>query len=349
MNPSISLEEESEIQLPILRDHEIHVRPVVASVCKSEFLAVSSDLDGKSEFCGPASGWETDRGVILGHESSGIVHGVGNGVSRFKPGDRVTSDSLLPCWDCLTCREGSPNACLNAQLVGFQRDGCFTKSIILPERAATSLSPLIESVGESKGMDLGALAEPLACALHLLDEAKKAHPGLTQLIISGGGPIGAMVGLAARRENIETLIFEPDPARQKNLEALDLAWAHPVQDSANFRSSKLPACRVEIETSGKVDLKEKLRIAPPKATILLFARNSYQPSDVIEPMITKELTLRGVRGHVGFVEAAVHFLAQFPDDVAPLISRRFSGLEEIFNYLAAGHQTGDEMKVIGKI
>mgnify|MGYP001616382652 CR=1 FL=1 len=81
--------------------------------------------------------------ITLGHEAAGVVAEVGPGVSGWKPGDRVAIFPNVACGSCYACREGREVLCLNAEVLGINRDGAFADFVTLP---ATCLLPLPQPV-----------------------------------------------------------------------------------------------------------------------------------------------------------------------------------------------------------
>jgi L-iditol 2-dehydrogenase len=127
--------------------------------------------------------------VTLGHEFCGIVEDVGAGVTRLRPGERITADPNIACGHCQHCRRGRPNLCDNLTAIGVFRDGGFADYVVVPEGQAVTLPPDLPPLH-------GAFAEPLACCLHGLDVARIA-PGDTVAVI-GGGVIGLLMVQLAR-------------------------------------------------------------------------------------------------------------------------------------------------------
>lgn len=72
--------------------------------------------------------------LILGHEASGIVAGVGTGVSDRKEGDRVLLPAVLTCGYCRNCRIGRENICLNMKMFGNDIDGSYAEYVIAPAK-----------------------------------------------------------------------------------------------------------------------------------------------------------------------------------------------------------------------
>lgn len=73
--------------------------------------------------------------MIIGHEGGGIVHAVGNGVSRLKEGDRVIVECLLYCGDCNYCKEGRYCLCDNGGVLGMiGAEGEYAELFVAPEK-----------------------------------------------------------------------------------------------------------------------------------------------------------------------------------------------------------------------
>ncbi|KQS61390.1 iditol 2-dehydrogenase [Rhizobium sp. Leaf371] len=127
--------------------------------------------------------------VTLGHEFSGVIEAIGEHVSGFAPGMRVTGDPNIACGRCPECHRGRVNLCHNLQAIGIHRNGGFAEFVILPETQAFVLPQTLDSLH-------GAFCEPLACCLHGVDLAE-IKPGASVIVI-GGGVIGLLVVQLAR-------------------------------------------------------------------------------------------------------------------------------------------------------
>ncbi len=110
----------------------------------------------------------------------------------------------IACGACPACRNGAENLCPEMRIVGFHRDGGFA------ERVAVPRSSLLTVPSEIPGT-AACLAEPLACAINGLDRAA-VRPG-DRVFILGAGPLGMLIGLAARFRGAEPVIREIRPER----------------------------------------------------------------------------------------------------------------------------------------
>lgn len=130
---------------------------------------------------------------VLGHEFAGEVLRCGVGVTHLKPGDRVAVAPMRGCGHCESCRRGEPAWCAEMRLIG----GGYAEMATVAARQCRVLPhelPLAE----------GALAEPLAVALHAVIRSG-LKPGDRALIL-GAGPIGLAVAFWARRYGARDVI-----------------------------------------------------------------------------------------------------------------------------------------------
>ena len=123
--------------------------------------------------------------VVVGHEFSGRVVEVGPQAGAVAVGARVTAmPSVRLCGACRYCRSGSYNLCIKRESMGYWHDGSFAPFCQVPARC---LWPLPEGVDFAAG----ALAEPLACAVHAVAELSRVRAGDLVAIV-GPGAIGLL-------------------------------------------------------------------------------------------------------------------------------------------------------------
>src|SRR5689334_12773253 len=71
--------------------------------------------------------------IIMGHEFSGAVSQLGEGVTRFQVGDRVVAQPLASCGHCFNCRRGLPNICVTRSGLGVNLNGAFAERVKVRE------------------------------------------------------------------------------------------------------------------------------------------------------------------------------------------------------------------------
>lgn len=120
--------------------------------------------------------------VVLGHEFSGEVVEVGEGVTKFSAGDRVIVEPIVACGKCAACREGKYNLCSSLGFHGLcGGGGGFAEYTVFPEE-------FIHKIPDDMTYEKAALVEPMAVALHSI-RVGKFLTGNTALVL-GSGPIG---------------------------------------------------------------------------------------------------------------------------------------------------------------
>src|SRR6185369_2185887 len=95
----------------------------------------------------------------FGHEMAGRVAALGEGVHRFREGDRVVVANSAPCGRCRACRQGRENLCADLHYL----NGAFSEALLVPRRFVERST---YSCPEGLPAERAALAEPLACVLH---------------------------------------------------------------------------------------------------------------------------------------------------------------------------------------
>ncbi|HSD42397.1 MAG TPA: alcohol dehydrogenase catalytic domain-containing protein [Burkholderiales bacterium] len=147
--------------------------------------------------------------LVLGHEFAGtIVAGPGTG-------RRTTGNPLIACGTCEFCVQGRSNLCANRSMVGMTRAGAFAEHMSIP---ASALVDIPQDMTPVKA----ALAEPAATALHALHLVMRAAvrplPECAVLVI-GGGAIGMLAALLARRYGVRRLtLAETNPLRRASVD-----------------------------------------------------------------------------------------------------------------------------------
>lgn len=119
--------------------------------------------------------------IVLGHEFSGDVTEVGEGVTKVKVGDKVTAAPLLPCMKCDDCQNGNFSLCKHYSFIGSRQQGSNAEYVVVPQQNAV---PFDKSISYEQG----AMFEPSTVALHGL--LQNDYQGGKYVAVLGGGTIG---------------------------------------------------------------------------------------------------------------------------------------------------------------
>ncbi len=176
---------------PVIEKGEVLVKVKAAGICGSDIPRVNS---GTAHYFP----------IVLGHEFSGEVVEIGEGVTTVKPGDRVSCAPLLPCMKCEDCQKGEYALCKNYSFIGSREQGGFAEYVKMPEKNAIKFA-------NNVSFEQGAFFEPSTVALHGLRLAD--YRGGEDVAILGGGTIGIFTAqwakiLGARRVFVFDIVEE---------------------------------------------------------------------------------------------------------------------------------------------
>jgi len=160
-----------EIEKPVPKKNEVLIRVRAAGICGTDIHILKAE-------------YFSDFPIVAGHEFSGEVVEIGEEVTQFKPGDRVTADPNIFCDKCYFCKINKNNHCLNLEAVGVTRNGAFTEYVAVPEKC---VFPIPDQISFPEA----ALAEPLACVVYGIRRSG-IKPGEKALIF-GAGAIGLLL------------------------------------------------------------------------------------------------------------------------------------------------------------
>ena len=187
---------------------QLEITPVPVPPMGADDVLVSVDLCG---ICGSdlhmvLEGWGAP-GSWQGHEWIGTITAVGDGVTRWQPGDVVVGGPAARCGVCTMCSAGRPSLCVQRDTPGIGLEqGAFATYKV---SAASEVLPMPDGLERRAA----ALAEPLAVALHGIQQGR-AEAGMRVMVL-GAGPIGALSIAALRAMGIDDVTCsEPAPSRQ---------------------------------------------------------------------------------------------------------------------------------------
>jgi (R,R)-butanediol dehydrogenase / meso-butanediol dehydrogenase / diacetyl reductase len=279
--------------------------------------------------------------AIIGHEMSGTVAAVGEGVADWAPGERVTVMPLDWCGTCPACRAGHQHVCQNLVFVGIDAAGAMQQSWTVPERLLVRLPAELP-------LDQAALTEPVAVAVH--DVRRAGLRGGERALVVGGGPIGMLIGAVAAAEGGDVLISEPNAFRRRVAERVGLKTLDPAADdlpAAIEAWTDGAGADVAFEVSGSgAGLAAATHAVRVRGRLVVVAIHSQPVAVDLFRVFWRELTLVGARVYerVDF-ERAVALLADGAIPAAQLISA-VEPLERTQAAFAALEGGGDVMKVL---
>ena len=170
-------------------------------------------------------GWGTP-GLVAGHEFTGVVAAVGDGVDEWQVGDEVVEGATPRCGRCRRCLEGKPSQCeQRGSSIVENRDGAFARYTVVDARSLLRLPTGLSSRE-------AALAEPLAVALHAITRSELRDDDTAMVI--GAGPIGALTVAALIARGVVPALVEPGAARRALAERLGASPVLQPDDLTTF-------------------------------------------------------------------------------------------------------------------
>lgn len=176
-----------EVRMPPIPHGHVRIRVAYAGICGTDrheyvgpnFIPVEKPhrLTGRT------------APLTLGHEFSGVIEELGEGVSGYQIGDRVSANGTLCCKKCAMCLSGRYNICEKLGFLGVGTDGAFAQYVVVD-------ADRLFIVPDNVSLRHAPLAEPLACGIHatrLLSNIEGAS-----VVIVGPGIIGLACMLAAK-------------------------------------------------------------------------------------------------------------------------------------------------------
>lgn len=257
----------------------------------------------------------------IGHEWSGTVSAVGDGVDPSWLGRRVTGDTMLGCGHCLRCLNGRQHLCADRYEIGIRRGwpGALAAQLPVPAKALFALPDTVDPT-------LGALVEPGGNALRAVRAADLA-PGKTALVI-GPGTIGLLAAMFARSRGADVHVLGVTSESLKFARDLgfDDAWTGddlpPVPYDAIIDASNGPA-----QPAFALD-----RVEPGGRVVCIGI--SAEPSLVdTRQAVLKDVTVVGILSASGGLGETIEAYASGAVDPRPLVAETV-GLDRAADVLA---------------
>ncbi|MGY5855690.1 MAG: alcohol dehydrogenase catalytic domain-containing protein [Candidatus Thorarchaeota archaeon] len=267
--------------------------------------------------------------VILGHEYSGKVIGIGEDVTSAAVGDRVVSPATAYCGKCHQCKTGHMNRCTasDKRILGTSNaNGAFAKYLVVPDY-------IVHKVPKGVLLEEAALAEPFACVVHSVIDKTPICPG-DVVVVQGPGTMGLMAVQIAKSMGASKVIVTGVTA---DTWRFDIAKKIGADLTIDVQSEADPVGIVAAETDGRgvdavieasgacVACTQALDFVKVAGHVTLLGVRG-QPANIdLDPIITKELTMSGTWGTLpSSWVTTLRLMSSGKIDVSPLITHRIA-------------------------
>lgn len=261
---------------------------------------------------------------IAGHEFSGDIAELGEGVKNYQIGDRVTPSIVIGCGDCYYCRKGIEVLCDNILETGIHLDGAFAEYVTVPEK-------ILHRLPENMSYETGASIDPVASAYRPI---KKAGIGSQDnVLIFGPGPIGLYTVQLAKAEGAKKIIvagINGDEARlelAKELGAdycINLSSENLLEKVAEYTDGRMADVVMEV-TGNEEAFTLCLDSVRKEGKIVLVGINHKPTNANMEKIVRKEIKIEGSLCYTWLeYKECIELVNTGKIRVDPLISHRFN-------------------------
>lgn len=322
---------------------DVLVAPLWVGLCGSDHHLCEQDAEGYTRFPGPAR-----PPIVLGHELSGKVVALGADVQNVRLGERVAAESIEACFTCPPCLGGHLNECEHAELVGLSRDGALAPLIRLKARHVYSIEPMVEALGEERGMEVGTLLEPLGVAFKGLYVEAGGVTERDVVVVFGLGPIGLLAVALALSEGARVMGFDLDEERCALARTLGAEVANamvlgenPLSPRELIHSRFGRGGTLAVDATGDDRVFElALDALDARGRLVYLGRTASRVSFDCNPALSKGLRVFFSRGHAGYgiFETLIQRLASGSLVLDRIVTRRvdFEGAVEALRTPGAG-------------
>lgn len=299
-----------------LNAHQVRVKFGAGGIC-------GSDLHYYFE--GRVGDFDVQQPFVLGHEMAGDVVEVGSAVSQVRVGERVAVNPSSPCGHCRFCQMGRHNHCEQMRFLGSASvmphvQGAFQELFVTDEAQCVV-------VPDSVSYSTAAFAEPLSVALHAVAQAGDVFG--RNVLVTGSGPIGALIVMAARLAGARSIVVTDlvDAALDKSREVGATQTVNLTSQAERLAPYKAGKGHfdVAIEASGAPPALADC-IACTRAGGRVVQVGMMPPGDVgvtMNRIMAKEISLVGsFRFHEEF-HWAVQYLVGGTLDISPLLTATY--------------------------
>ena len=290
---------------------EVKIRVARTGICGTDLHIESWDAWAAGAINAP---------LIPGHEFSGHVVELGEGVSSVEVGALVSGEGHVVCGHCRNCRAGRRHLCKFTSSIGVNRDGAFAEYVVIPEQNVWAHPTDIDP-------ELAAIFDPLGNAVH----TALSFPMVGEdVLITGAGPIGLMAAKVARHIGARHIVMT-----DVNEERLQLARDMGVSLAINVAKTRIAEAQEQLGMKEGFDIGLEMSGHPTALPEMISNMNQGGriamlglPAEAISidwaTVVTHMITIKGIYGREMFETwYAMNAMVHTGLDVAAVVTDRF--------------------------
>jgi L-iditol 2-dehydrogenase len=327
------------VPVPKIGPGELLVRVHTCGICGTDLKKISSGSHSAPR--------------IFGHETSGVVAAASEGVSQFKPGDRVVVFHHIPCGECYYCRHKTFAQCETYKRVGctagFEPSGGgFAEYVRVMDWIVSHGTVRIP---DGVSFEQACFVEPVNTCMKGI-ETLQLLPGESVLVL-GQGPIGIILSTLAKRSGARVITSDLYPQRLTISKTYGLT---NVIDASRTDTVKMVREQTDgrgadaaiVAVGGNGLIRTAMDAVRPGGRVLLFAQ-TVRGEATIDPAaicVDEKRLLGSYSASVQLQEESVRFVMSCEMDLERLISHRFSLSSSVEALKLAARPQPDSMKIV---
>jgi len=321
-----------EKEIPKARTGEVVIKIAYCGICGTDRHIYHGIMDER-----------VTPPMTPGHEISGTLFEIGEGVSGYAVGQKVTVRPLGPDGECIACRMGYSHICQKLNFIGVDSEGGFQQYWKVP-------AEILHRLPDDMDLELAALTEPLAVACH--DVSRSGLKKGDRVAIIGGGPIGLLIALLARLDGADVRLIEISRERRQVAEdmgigTIDSLAVDPVESVFGWTHGD--GADIVFEVSGsRPGAALMTSLVRPRGVIVLVGIFGAPAEVVLKEVFLREIEIRGARVYQAEdFERSISLLNENKAPWGKVISRTAS-LEEAGACFESLDKQADLMKILIK-
>lgn len=308
-----------EVPSPILRPGAVAIDVAWCGICGTdlhEYLEGPIFIPPEGH---PHPLTHEEEPVTMGHELSGTITALGEGVGDLRVGENVVVEPYFVCGECAPCKEGRYNLCTSMGFIGLAGGGGGLSEQMVVDRR------WIHPVGDIP-LDLAALIEPLAVGHHAF--VRSGAKAGDVALVGGAGPIGLLLAAVLKAEGLTVIISEVAQARKAKALSTHVAdhVIDPLEEDLLIRVHELTGGKgadVCFEcTSVNTVLDQLIDAVRPGGVIVNVSIWGAPATIDMQKIVLKEIDLRGTIAYVRDHPAVIKLVQEGKIALEPFITDR---------------------------
>jgi L-iditol 2-dehydrogenase len=291
---------------------------------------------------------------IFGHETTGVVARVGDGVTKFRIGDRVMVFHHIPCGECFYCRHKVFAQCPTYKKVGATAGyeasgGGFSEYVRVMDWIVRRNGVL--HIPDEVSFEQASFIEPVNTCLKGIETLRLSAD--ETVLVMGQGPIGIILAVLARRSGARVITSDLLPQRLTISKAFGLAESIDASTSdavavIKYRTEGRGADAVILAVAGNSLIRPAMNATRPGGRVLLFAQTQHGEAtvDPAAVCVDEKSLLGSYSASVDLQEESMRFVLDGEMELERLISHRFPLAQSVEALRLAAHPKADSMKIV---